>query len=471
MTKAATSPTAPLGRSDALWVLAAACAAALLWVVSAALPPVLLAMVLGVLGVALVVVTYRMPEFGIVALVGAAALDVVGRVADVAGVILTAYQAAVVIVAAVLIWRVLEGTTRWVATRADVPVLLLLAFSAAAIPAATAPTVAVVSWVSLLSSVALLYLVVLAVDSEDRGWLVLWSVLLIVGAFGVLAVAERLGIWSIQPFFKVWSYGIRARVTFKDPNIFGSFLAGALALTLPVVLGTKGFLKRTVAVGCLLAGTAGLAFTFSRGAWVGFAAGLLVVLLFSRVSPALKIGIVVAVGVVVTVFLIRFVSPTFVQTKILDVSSNRSFLYRFYLSVSGLRMFLDHPMGIGPGNWPYVFPYYRPAFVAPTLLESHTAYVTVLAETGIFGFLGFLWLVVRFWFGSLRVAFKAPAGRLQALAVGSLAGGTALLVQALTYSLETSKFLWLTFGLGMAAMRIYADSIKEDTAWPNSLTK
>ena len=95
------------------------------------------------------------------------------------------------------------------------------------------------------------------------------------------------------------------------------------------------------------------------------------------------------------------------------------------------------------------------------LVESHTAYVTVLAETGLFGFIGFMWLIVRFWFGTLKTALKAPAGRLQALAVGSLAGGTALLVQSLTYSLETSKFLWLTFGLGMAAMRIYADRSEE----------
>ena len=41
-------------------------------------------------------------------------------------------------------------------------------------------------------------------------------------------------------------------------------------------------------------------------------------------------------------------------------------------------------------------------------------------------------------------------------------GGVALLTQALTYSLETSKFLWLTLGLGVAAMRIYADTVEED---------
>ncbi len=459
-----TSPTPNAARSDGLWLLASAGAAVALWLVAALLPVAFTLGLLALLGVLLVVVTYRRPEFGIVALVGAAALDTVGRVAEVAGVVLTAYQAAVLLVAAVLVWRVLDGRASWVPTRADLPVLLLLSFSAAAIPAAVQPMTAAVSWVSLASSVALLYLVVLAIDTAEKGWLVLWSLLLLVGLFGVLAVAERFGIWSIQPFLKVWSYGIRARVTFKDPNIFGSFLAGSLVLTLPIALETRQWTKRLLASGCILAGMAGLAFTFSRGAWVGFVAGLLVVLLFSRVSPALKIALVVVAGVVVTVFLIRFVDPTFVQTKILDVSSNRSFLFRIYMGASGLRMFLDHPMGIGPGNYPLVFPLYRPAFVNVGLVESHTAYITVLTEAGIFGFLGFVWLILRFGLGTLRVAVKAPAGQLQALAVGSLAGGVALLIQALTYSLETSKFLWLTLGLGVAAMRIYADMIEEDSS-------
>ena len=79
---------------------------------------------LAVFAAMLVYVTYRRPEFGIVALVGAAALDVVGRIAEVAGAILTAYQAAVLLVAAVLVWRVIEGSTEWVPTRADLPVLL-----------------------------------------------------------------------------------------------------------------------------------------------------------------------------------------------------------------------------------------------------------------------------------------------------------------------------------------------------------
>ena len=456
------TPAIRAAGSDAAWLAAAVVLTALLWFASVVLPAAFAMGLLLVFAAVLAAVTYRRPEFGIVALIGAAALDVVGRVADVAGVVLTAYQATVALVAGVILWRILERRTEWVPTRADLPVLLLLSFSAVAIPAAVQPTTAVVSWVSLASSVALLYLVVLAVDTADKGALVLWSLLFVVGIFGVLAIAERLGIWSVQPFFRVWSYGIRARVTFKDPNVFGSFLAGCIALTLPVALEARGWFKRACAAACILAGLGGLAFTFSRGAWVGFIAGLFVVLVFSRVSPALKIAVILAAAAALAVFLIRFVDPIFVQTKILDVSSNRSFLYRFYLGASGLRIFADYPLGIGPGNWPYVFPLYRSAFVNAGLVESHTAYITVLAETGLFGFVGFIWLILRFLGGTLRVALGASQGRLQALAVGSLAGGVALLTQALTYSLETSKFLWLTLGLGVAAMRIYADRIEED---------
>jgi O-antigen ligase len=447
---------------DAAWLALAAAAGGGMWLLAQGAPGLVALVVLVALAAILATVVYNRPEFGIVALVGAAALDVTGRVTQVAGVVITAYQAAVLLVAAVLLWRVAERRSSIPPTPADLPVLLFLSFCAAAIPAAVQSTTALVAFASLVSSVVLLYLVVIAIDTPAKGTLVVWSVLALVGLFGALAIAERLGIWSIQPFFKVWSYGIRARVTFKDPNIFGSFLAGSLALVLPSVLELRRPMALVAALGCMLAGLAGLAFTFSRGAWVGFAVGALVALLFSRVSPALKIAVVVGVGVAAAVFLVLFVDPTFVQTKLLDVSSNRSFLFRIYMGMSGLRMFADHPMGVGPGNYPFVFPLYRQAFVNPGLVESHTAYVTVLVEAGIVGFLGFMWLILRFLVSTARVALRASRGQLQALAVGSLAGGVALLTQSLTYSLEASKFLWLTLGLGFAAWRIFDMSTEED---------
>lgn len=447
---------------DAIWLVLAATAGALAWLLGQVAPGVIAVVVSAAFVGLLVVAVSARPELGIVVLVGAAALDVTGRVAQAAGVVITAYQAAVVLVGAVLVWRVLGRRSSFVSTPADLPVLLFLTFAAAAIPAAVQPATATVSFLSLASSVVLLYLVVVAIDTPAKGTLVVWSVLGIVGLFGVLAIAERLGIWSTQPFFKVWSYGIRARVTFKDPNIFGSFLAGSLALVAPMVLEMKRGVMRLVAFGCVLAGLAGLAFTFSRGAWVAFAVGMLVVLLFSRVSPVAKIAALAALGIAAAIFLVVLVDPAFVQTKLLNVSSNRSFLFRIYLGISGLKMFLDHPMGVGPGNYPFVFPLYRSAFVNPGLVESHTAYVTVLAETGIVGFVGFMWLIVRFLLGAGRVAVRSARGQLQALAVGSLASGVALLTQSLTYSLEASKFLWLSLGLGIAAVRIYGESIEED---------
>jgi len=447
---------------DALWLGLAAVSGAGAWALAQGAPRLVAVVVLVAIAAVLAVIVNNRPEFGIVALVGAAALDVTGRVAQVAGVVMTAYQAAVLLVAAVLVWRIVEGRSSFKSTPADLPVLIFLAFSAAAIPAAVQPMTAVVSFASLASSVILLYLVVIAIDTPQKGALVVWSILALVGTFGVLAIAERLGIWSIQPFFRVWSYGIRARVTFKDPNIFGSFLAGSLALVLPSVLAMKRPPARLAAIGCMLAGLAGLAFTFSRGAWVGFAVGILVVLLFARVSPIAKIAALAAIGIAAVVFLVVFVDPVFVQTKLLDVSSNRSFLFRIYMGLSGLRMFADHPMGIGPGNYPFVFPLYRQAFVNAGLVESHTAYVTVLVEAGIVGFMGFMWLIFRFLANTVRVARRAPRGPLQTLAVGSLAGAAALLTQSLTYSLEASKFLWLTLGLGIAAVSIYDASTEED---------
>ncbi|MFA5843199.1 MAG: O-antigen ligase family protein, partial [Coriobacteriia bacterium] len=406
------------------------------------------------LAVAFALLASERPELGVVALVGAAALDVTGRVATVAGVQLTAYQLVVAALVAVLGVRAVRRRARVPATPADLPAALFLAFALAAVPGAVSPKLAAVSFLSLLSSVVLLYLVVVAVDTPERGETVVWGLLAIAAVLGALALVERAGLYSIQPLLKAWGYGIRAKTTFKDPNVFGSFLACAAAFGVPFALERRGTVRRLAAWGAVTVTVLGLVVTFSRGAWGGFLLALVVVLVFARVPLRVKTAFVGVAGLLLAVLLLRYLDPGWVREKLVDVGQNRSFMYRIYMGGSALRMWLDHPWGVGPGNYPLVFPAYRDAFVAPGLVESHTAYLTVLVETGLAGLAGLLWLVWRFLTRTARAALTLPEGAAHAIAVGALAAGVALLAQAFTYSLETSKFLWLTVGLGMAAARM-----------------
>ncbi len=78
------------------------------------------------------------------------------------------------------------------------------------------------------------------------------------------------------------------------------------------------------------------------------------------------------------------------------------------------------------------------------------AYLTLLVETGLLGLLAYLWVLWRFAKNLVPAAFKLPAGRDQALLVGSIAAVAGVATQALTYSLEGHKLLWFALGVGMA---------------------
>lgn len=435
---------------EVAWYGVAAVSAILMYAASVTAPLLVALVVVGCAASLFAWLSYQRPELGLVALVGGAALDVTGRLAQVGGATLTVYQGAVAVFGLVTIARLAKRRASWRPTKADVPLLLLVAFAAAAIPAAVDPRESIVQFISLISSATLVYFVVLSVDTPEQLRTVVWGTLAIAGTLGFFAVLERLEIFSIGPVLKLYGTGVRAKATFKDPNVFGSFLACALGLAMPLMLELKSWAGRIFAFSAAGLALMGLLVSFSRGALVAFLLAMLVTLLFSKASPVLRLVVLGAGAGALALFLLVYVDPVFLQERILGIANNRSALFRVYMAGAALQMWADHPMGIGLGNYPLVFPYYRPAFVLPNLVESHTAYLTVLVETGIVGFIGFMWLIVRTATGAIRVAVVRPRGTLQALAVGSVAAGAALLFQALTYSLETSKFLWLTFGVALA---------------------
>jgi O-antigen ligase len=145
--------------------------------------------------------------------------------------------------------------------------------------------------------------------------------------------------------------------------------------------------------------------------------------------------------------------PVWLERRVVQVSSDTSLAARFMMGDSALQMAADHPMGVGIGNYSLMYPYYREANIRASLVESHTAYLTVLVEIGVVGLLVFMWLLWRYASATFRVARHSDDRDVHLLAVGSLAAVVGIAAQAFTYSLETSKFWWLAIGIGLAAAR------------------
>lgn len=396
----------------------------------------------------------RAAAFGMVALVAAAALDVTGRIAEVGPARFTLYQVLALALTALALWLIATKRSALPKTPVTLPLAVFLGTAALSLAFATGLAPAVVQLASLTSSVVLVLIVVALVRTPRQGALVVGGVLAVAAVFGVFALLEWADVIALQhPVLFTPGYGIRARVTFLDPNILASFLMSAILLAVPLV--TSAPMKRTtrtLGAIALLAALVGLATTYSRGGLGGLVIGLVAIAAVMRAPRRAKLVFVAVMVVAVIAAGALIFDARWVEENVLGAGETGSATNRVYMVEGALAMWRDHPFGVGLDNYQIVYPAYRDPRAEAGIVESHTAYVTVLAETGFLGLLAFLWVLGAFFFRTaLPAARRAHDTALHALATGAFAASLALAAQAFTYSLEASKFWWFAIGLGTAA--------------------
>lgn len=219
----------------------------------------------------------------------------------------------------------------------------------------------------------------------------------------------------------------------------------------------------------LMAG--GIIISFSRGAWIGVAAGLTLTFLVAVrrywhiVVPAVPVG-VLAMLVALTLFapatLTDRVASIADEARPFDASAipidpdNFAVVERMAHWQAGWRMFEDHPLtGVGAGNFNARYPDY---FVRETFRESqghaHNFYIQMLAENGVVGLAIYLTLILSFAFVALRVGIVSTDQLAGALALGALGTMTAVYVHNAFENLHVLNLgvqLSVTWALAIAA--------------------
>ena len=441
----------PLARATLAWAAAAA-AMALVFVV--ATPALGLALGAVVVAGALISWAWRRPELLLAGSLAAAALGNFSRLSAVGTAEITLYQGVFFASLALYGWMVVVGREKPRRTPADLWLLLFLAAALTALVGAQDLRHGLVSFVSLVSSVLLAFLVAGVATTTARLRAALVAFLVIGAALGGLAVLERLQLFALQPYYITWVDGIRARGTFEDPNVFGGVLAAAAALGIPLAAAERRA-GRAALLWCLVgAATFGVAMTLSRGAFVGLAAGSLVAVLVAPMRWQMRLALAAAGTGAALLLVFAVLSPEWVTAKVTGIASDPSARLRLYLADSAWRMFRDNPLGVGPGNFEAAIGTYRNTRVPASLLAPHTALLTVLAEAGFLGLVGLVAGVAVTVWGVVKAAVRATDTATRSLASSALAGLVVLLVQSMTYSLETSKFLWFLVGASLAAAGI-----------------
>ncbi len=180
--------------------------------------------------------------------------------------------------------------------------------------------------------------------------------------------------------------GQRAKGLFKDPNVFGPFLV-PIALILAEELLRPRLLKipRWLMLVCLLALFGGVVFSYSRAAWLNLAIGLVVLIAVAILRRPDRRAITLVVVVLVAG---AAIAGAVVVTGSLGFLEQRAHLQsydtsRFAAQERGLHVGLDHPFGLGPGQFEVVSP-----------VASHSLYVRSISEQGVLGLLVIVALVI-----------------------------------------------------------------------------
>lgn len=263
--------------------------------------------------------------------------------------------------------------------------------------------------------------------------------------------------------YRVSTYGashyFRAHGTFQEPLNFGHYLVSAFFLPFSLWLyGPRSAtgewrLFRSYLFPLLLLAVA-LLLTRSRGALIGFAVGLVTLLLFARWRAILRILTAAAVAAGGTLALM-WLSPEVYE--ILLAGSLERFGMSWLMIEPRLEawdflldLFGEHPvLGVGLGNYAV---HRAAAGVAHAALPGSAfgIYWQALVETGILGLVALGLVLLRFYQVLLSVLRRTQRTPWHPYALGFLASFTAMMVQYVTFGDRLGMHVWFMMGAAMA---------------------
>lgn len=237
------------------------------------------------------------------------------------------------------------------------------------------------------------------------------------------------------------------------PAAFSSFLLPLLLLAVSEFLTSKQPGSRWRGALLTAAGGGALALTFTRASWIGFALGLVYLMVAGWRRGWLRARRVAVVAVALLVVGL-VLSPKILLRVSDDHASDLK--ERWSLVAMALRVIEAHPWtGVGAGAYPYVFrEYLTPDLADRWLYVVHNVYVLRAAETGLPG--------LAAWLLFLAVAFrKASPERMSDPAAGRMALGWRAGLIALAWEMlwdvslgpAANSLMWFLCGVMAAGER------------------
>ena len=207
-----------------------------------------------------------------------------------------------------------------------------------------------------------------------------------------------------------------------SPNILGSLLVLMLPITLSFVLNERGWLRKLIYIGAMGAMALCLVFTFSRGAWLAFAlsAAVYTLLKDKRLIIPMLLGVVVLLIAVPQVGdrIAYMLSPEYMVS-----SARGGRIARWTAAIEAVKTSPIFGVGLGRYGGAVAMRYIPGSFYADNF------YLKTMAEMGIVGLTGFIYLLYRGCIESLKTIRGLKDPKLYNMAVGIFAGLIGILAQ------------------------------------------
>ena len=370
------------------------------------------------------------------------------------------------------LWQFLTGRERINVSQMQFPLALFLFWSVLSLYRVSEISAAVKTLLIFAMGAAVYLVFSQAIHSPVEARRVMWAVAVSAGAVGVYASIANIGGFGgtseIRVYQGVESYS-RVEGIFTHPNYLGGFFALSIPPVIALSASESLWSRRMLGYLLVAAALAGLAFSYSRAAWIGTGVGLLVLLPLLRrsfwpVAGLAVMGVFTASGAILE----RFQS-------IATAGSDPSVTNRFEVWQVIPSLVVERPLlGGGLGNFleaygdlagvipathslPYVYSMYSPE----TLPHAHNLFFNLAVEVGVLGVGAFLWILtvafLRVW-QSNRLADRQD----RLLCWGLGAGLIAILIQNLADVTLYQGFIALLFFVYLGLLDAIAGGVVKE---------
>jgi len=246
---------------------------------------------------------------------------------------------------------------------------------------------------------------------------------------------------------------------FSQSNYFGAFMAAMLPIIGIQLLQSKWFGKAICAVSAAFCANA-IVLCRSRGAFMGIVVGGVAACLFVPKKYRKKISVGIVLGMIGGFYVmdLQFIErmSTITHTEEIRDESSQS---RIRLWTAGIKIAIDHPLGIGAGNWYNIIEFYIPEYKGK---DAHSTYIKCVVELGWHGIIVFFFIVVTA-FRSLIAVRRVPFHQDKRIDLDLISFGLTIslctyLTCCITMTLVYSDFLWILLSLPVCLSRVVENS-------------